>query len=98
MFRRCRSGSHPRPAADPASRPVRVRARGSHPMPAGPMDATAPYAAPAVELTRTTPAGRAGSGFDEELRQLLRYRLLLFQLLTIAYAALLLIMDALTPE
>jgi serine/threonine-protein kinase len=41
---------------------------------------------------------RAASGFDEELRQLLRSRLLLFQLLTIVYAALLMVMAAFTPE
>ncbi|MFO0795978.1 MAG: serine/threonine-protein kinase [Gemmataceae bacterium] len=69
---------------------------------------TTPSAEPTVTAavppaaTAATAAWVAGPtadpGFDEELRRLLRSRLLLVQVLTIAYAALLLAMTALTPD
>jgi eukaryotic-like serine/threonine-protein kinase len=68
-------------------------------MPAGPMDATAPYAAPSDEPMRTAPAAsRPGSGFDEELRQLLRSRLILVHLLALILTLLLVVQLLLIPR
>src|SRR5262249_52932334 len=54
---------------------------------------------PADDPTRTAPAGpHRGSGFDEELRRLLRSRLLLVHLLTFVFLLLLSVMMWLTPQ
>ena len=61
------------------------------PMPVQPGDPTATFEAPASVTTASfAPGGlAAGSGFDEELRRLLRYRLILVHLLALIYIALL---------
>jgi serine/threonine-protein kinase len=60
-------------------------------MPTSPLDPTAAYASPAGGPTRTAPTGsRPGAGFDEELRRLLRSRLILVHLLSLAYVVLVL--------
>src|SRR6516225_7440102 len=68
-------------------------------MPANSLDATAPYAAPADVPTRTAPAGtRPGVGFEEELRRLLRSRLLFVYLLNMAILALIVVTTASIPR
>src|SRR5262245_12035015 len=68
-------------------------------MPTSPLDATASYAAPADGPTRTAPAGtRPGVGFDEELRQLLRSRLIFVHLIGTAIVALALVTILLIPR
>jgi serine/threonine-protein kinase len=60
-------------------------------MPTSPLDPTVAYAAPADGPTRAAPAGsHPGAGFDEELRRLLRSRLILVHLLSLAYVVLVL--------
>ena len=68
-------------------------------MPAHPVDATAPYEASPDGPTRAAPGGsRPETGFDEELRRLLRSRLLFVYLLNMAILALVVVTTASIPR
>src|SRR5690242_3815739 len=64
------------PASGPAGPPGPGPVGASPPMPTPPPDPTVTFAAPAGRPAFDLPAG-AGGGFDEELRRLLRSRLIL---------------------
>jgi serine/threonine-protein kinase len=67
-------------------------------MPARSAEPTATFAAPGSDETALFIPGTPARGFDEELRRLLRSRLILVHLLVLGYAALLGVMNLNTPE
>src|SRR4051812_5674081 len=76
----------------------RVRAGRSDGMPARAAEPTAAFAAPRGDETAPFVAGPLPAGrFDEELRRLLRSRLILAHLLGLVYVALLAVLSFLVP-